>query len=251
MSVVQLLTQRDGIAFPEFCDKLSIPKSSCTSLLATMVAGGFLDFDSATRKYHLGLRVWEAGAAYVRDHGVARLAQPHLETIRDELNETAQMAILDGIENLYIAKVEADHPLTLVSNVGTRLPAYATGLGKALLSGLDNEELERRFRNVEFRRFTSSTTSSLDELLRELEVIRRRGYATDNGEYTLGVVCVAAPVRNQAGEVVAAISVSVPEIRAGAAAQRAMVRVVTREVALVSAKFGSGSAEQGQKLAHV
>src|SRR5690606_10655846 len=111
------------------------------------------------------------------------------------LNETVQLSILDGTHNVYVAKFEAEHHLMLVSQVGSRLPAHATGLGKALLSGLDESELEQLYNRTNLERFTSRTITSLTELSAELELVRRRGYATDNGEYTIGVYCVAVPVR--------------------------------------------------------
>ena len=158
--------------------------------------------------------------------------------MRDELQETVQLAVLDGIENVYLAKEEADQRLVLQSHVGTRLPAYATGLGKALLGGLPDEEVLRRLASGGLRRFTANTITRTDDLLAELAEVRRHGYSTDHGEYTDGVTCVAVPVRNHDGEVVAAVSVSVPVTRADDGFEERAAKVLAREAANLSATLG-------------
>src|SRR5690606_22714900 len=113
----------------------------------------------------------------------------------------------------YIDKAEGTRPLRLISNVGSRLPAYVTGIGKALLSGLPDSELERRFAGVSLPRYTAQTITTGDELIKVLQVARRQGYALDDGEYTSGVYCVAVPIKSPSGAVVAAMSCSVPKTR--------------------------------------
>ena len=98
--------------------------------LSTLLERGWIENNGEGRRYRVGVRAWQAGQGYTRATNLASAARPHMAAARDELNETIQLAILDGIDNVYIAKVEAEHPLRLVSDVGTRLPAYATGLGK-------------------------------------------------------------------------------------------------------------------------
>jgi IclR family transcriptional regulator, KDG regulon repressor len=130
------------------------------------------------------------------------------------LNETVQLAVLDGVENVYLDKLESTKALKLVSRVGSRLPAYATGLGKTLLAFLDPEDRAARLAQLELRPFTERTIHELPALEAELRAIRERGYGTDKGEYTVGVSCIAAPIRNRYGTVVAAVSASLPDVRA-------------------------------------
>lgn len=205
--------ERDGMNFSEIQRLTGWPRSSTYNLLRTMTASGHLDFDEAGRVYRIGLRTWEAGQAFRRTGDLDRVAQPLLRTASERLNETVQLAILDGFDNVYAAKVEADQHLKLVSEIGSRLPAYATGLGKVLLAGLEPDEFERRLSTVELRRFTDNTIVRKDDLRREIDRIRDSGYAVDRGEFTDGVFCVAVPVRDAVGHVVAAMSCSVPEPR--------------------------------------
>ncbi len=168
-----------------------------------------------------------------------------------ELDETVQLAILDGIENVYIAKVEADHHLKLVSEVGSRLPAHATGLGKVLLAGLPPSEVERRFAGVDMRKYTPRTIAILADLQVELEVIRLRGYSVDNGEYTIGVYCVAVPIRDGSGRVIAAISSSVPEARVDESLGERMLTTLTQTAARIEWALGfdreKAAAQSGQR----
>lgn len=236
--VIELLTEEPaGLTFAQISERLALPKSSTHALLRTMRERGHLSLDEEGR-YRIGLRIWQAGQTHAQAFDLAQAARPFLRAARDELGETVQLAVLDGIENVYLAKEDSDQRLVLQSRVGARLPAYATGLGKALLGGLADEEVQRRMGKAALRRFTPSTIARTADLLAELAEVRRRGYSTDHGEYTEGVVCVAVPVRDHEGEVAAAISVSAPAIRADDEFEERAAKVLTREAASLSAVLG-------------
>lgn len=192
---------------------LGYPRSSLHGLLQTMTKRHWLELADSERAYALGIRTWEVGHSYLRAINLADRAQPFMTRLRDQLDETIQLAMLDGRYNVYIGKVTGTQRLTLASEVGRRLEAHATGVGKVLLAGLGDGELRRLFDGVALERFTKRTVRDLDALEIELEAIRNRGYGTDDEEYTDGVRCIAAPVRDASGAVVAAMSVSVPTIR--------------------------------------
>lgn len=239
LELIDLLARNpQGISFADIQGRTGWPRSSTFNLLRTMASTGHIEFDPADRTYRIGLRLWEAGQAFTRAHNLSRLAQPYLHRASEELNETVQLAILDGLDNVYIAKVEADHHLKLVSEIGSRLPAHATGLGKVLLAGLDPAELDHRLESVQLERFTAKTINDPAALRVELEAVRRKGYATDEGEYTQGVVCVAAPVRDASGQVVAAMSASVPEVRRTPRLQARMVEVLFKQTDSLSNALG-------------
>jgi DNA-binding IclR family transcriptional regulator len=237
--VINLLTRhRNGATFAEICEALDMPKSSAHALLRTMVEQSYLMLDPTSRRYQVGVRLWEAGQAYLGGLNLPVVSRPYMEQARDLLGETVQMAILDGIENVYVAKVEADQRLVLQSHVGSRLPAYATGLGKVLLSGLDDEEVRSRFAGVTFERFTDRTITDIEGLIERLHVVRKNGYGTDDGEYTAGVVCVAVPVRDHTGRVAAAMSVSVPDVRSSEDTSRHHLEVLTQQAQRLSQMLG-------------
>ncbi|MFG2045579.1 IclR family transcriptional regulator, partial [Dactylosporangium sp. NPDC048998] len=201
---------------------------------------GWIYLDEQRRRYRIGIRVWETAQSFAYLDNLAGRAEPHLRAARNELNETVQLAVLDGIDNIYIAKVEADHPLRLVSRVGMRLPAYATGLGKVLLAHLDQTDVEARLNGVTMRKFTQHTITTPQQLFDRIKEIRERGFGEDDGEYTPGVFCVAVPVRDATGRVVAAMSCSIPRVRLGEgpAHRDHLVNTLTRHCQAMSRDLG-------------
>ncbi|MGS2619660.1 IclR family transcriptional regulator [Micromonospora sp. LZ34] len=214
LKILDLLTQHESaMTFVEIGDALGYPKSSLHGLLRTLVETGWAQFDPASRRYSLGIRTLEAGNVYMRSLGLVERARPFMERVRDQIDETVQMAILDGRHNVYVAKVDGRQALTLASEVGRRLPAHATGLGKVLLAGLSAAELDARLGSDRLERFTAHTVVDRVDLDRILADVRRLRYAADEEEYSLGVRCVAVPVLDFTGRTVAGMSVSVPSIR--------------------------------------
>lgn len=205
---------RSGMTFAELLVALRMPKSSLHALLAAAGGRGYIEQDPASRQYTLGLRAWETGQAYIRQHDFLVEAEKAMRGFVASVNETVQLARLDGNENVYIAKVDSTHLLRLQSEVGGRLLAHATGLGKVLLAELPAADLAVRFAQSGLPRMTPNTIIELAALEAELAVTRSRGFGIDNEEYTPGLFCLALPVR-VGGRVAAAISASIPTSRAG------------------------------------
>jgi len=215
LDILDMLTRESrGLSFTELLQFLRAPKSSLHELLAVLVERGFVEYDATGRLYTLGIRVWESGQAYMRHHDLVSEARPLMHDIVDAINETVQLATVDGVENVYLAKVDCSHPLRLQSEVGRRLPAHATGLGKALLAYLPPQERERRLQGRALARYTSHTLTDLAGLEADLAATRARGFALDDQEYTPGLRCVAVPIRDQHGRAGTAMSVSIPIMRA-------------------------------------
>lgn len=216
LEVLDLLADHESpLTFTAIVDTLGYPKSSLHGLLREAVAARWVTYDPDQRSYALDIRALQAGNAYSRTFSLTDRALPHMRRIRDALDETIQLAVLDGRFNVYVAKVDGGHALTLESSVGKRLPAHATGLGKVLLADLPRADLRGRLSRVRLESLTDQTITDRTALDAELAAIRRVGYAVDREEYTRGVRCIAVPVRDATGAVVAGMSVSVPTIRFG------------------------------------
>jgi IclR family KDG regulon transcriptional repressor len=242
LDIIDLLTEHpEGLTFVEMLDQLRFPKSSLHALLRTMRLRGHLSFDNRQRRFRLGVRFWAAGQAFLTGTDLRSIAEPRLERASQLLDETVQLSVLDGLENVYIAKVEGRQALRLVSEVGSRLPAHATGLGKVLLSGLSDEELERRLHGKTLEQLTDRTITNKRRLLREITETRSRGYAIDEGESTPGVFCVAVPVRNHLGETLAAMSSSVPDVRVTPKKLEQMLAVLSEQAKELSQMLGDDS----------
>lgn len=197
----------------ELSSELSIPKSSLHAILRTMAQRGWVELDSSGTRFGLGLRALRTGTAYVdRDDMVARV-QPILDWLSNELGETAHLGRLDGSDVVYLAKRESPHPIRLYSAIGRRLPAHATGLGKALLATWPESAVDRIL-PPELVALTPHTITDRDVLKQELERSRADGYAVDRKENSEDVRCYAvALVPRDGGPSTDAVSVSIPLFR--------------------------------------
>ena len=239
LTLIELLTEnRDGLTFTQLQEFTGWPRSSLYGLLRTMADRHHLEFDSHSQGYRIGVRVWEAGQVFNSSIKIAELAMPYLQEAGKRLNETMQLAVLDGIENIYVAKVDSNHPLTLVSFVGARLPAYATGIGKVLLAGLGEAELDERLEGLELIPYTHTTILSVHRLRHLLRDIRTQGFAVDNEEFTIGVRCWAVPILDVTGSVVAGISTSIPSARVSEGTEASALEVLTETAGQISAQLG-------------
>lgn len=212
LAILVYISEEQPVRFSDILTQFSLPRSSAHGLLQTMVARGWLEHDPEHRSYSLGLLAWQVGQRYRGHHDLAALAKPEMDRLAQFIGETVQLARLDGVENLYLAISEAPRPIRLASSVGVRLPAYATGLGKALLAQLPPEEAERRLSAVTLQAHTSHTIVDVGELMATLEKVRERGYALDEEEYLPGTCCVAVPLVSD-GSLITALSVTAPVSR--------------------------------------
>ena len=239
LTLIELLTEhRDGLTFTELQEFTGWPRSSLYGLVRTMADRHHLEFDPHSQGYRIGVRIWEAGQAFNWSIRIAEIAMPHMRDAMERLNETVQLAVLDGTDNIYIAKVEASHSLKLDSFVGARLPAYATGIGKVLLAGLDESELDERLEGAELTQYTKTTITSMDHLREVLRDIRTQGFAIDNEEFTLGARCWAVPVFDVAGNVTAAVSTSIPTVRVSDGIEDAAVEILAEIAGRISSQLG-------------
>ena len=173
LSILELLTSKETpLSFGAIATTLDYPRSSLHGLLRTLTERGWIELDPVTRLYRLGIRNWEAGNSYMRAISLADRARPFMQWVCDRVDETIQLAVLDGRYNVYIAKVEGKQRLVLDSEVGRRLEAHATALGKLLLASLPLEELDRRFAGVQLETFAPQTIDSYAELKRALATIQ-------------------------------------------------------------------------------
>jgi IclR family KDG regulon transcriptional repressor len=238
ISILEYLAEAGQASFVAIVRDLGLPNSSAHELLQTTLNRGFIEFDEATRQFGIGLRLWEVAQAYSATDSLAVLAQPLMDRLTQLTLETVQLARLRGLQNVYLAISESPHPMKLVSSVGARLPAHATGLGKVLLAGLSDEELHRRLDGVTLASFTDRTLSDHDVLLADLRRIRSRGYGEDNEEYAVGCRCIAMPIHDKTGGVVAAMSVSIPTPRYNASVARDVRKELAHSVARLEERLG-------------
>ena len=193
--------------------EVELSRSTAHRYIATLTELGYLQQDGATRKYRLGPRVLDLGFSAITSMELREISLPHLQQLSDETGHTVNMAILDGTDIVYVERVrssrQGQRDIDLNLHVGSRLPAYCTSMGKVLLAFLPPERQREVIDRSELSRRGPNTITAKAELVDELERVRARGLAVNNEELAYGLRSIAAPVRSQSGEVVAAINLAV------------------------------------------
>lgn len=240
LSVVELLaSERRPMRIMEIAAQLSLPRSATYELINTLKNRRVIDVSTAG-DVTLGPLLLVLGTAYSETVDLGRFAHGTAQSVSDASAETAQVAILDGRHVIYIAKAEpSSRQVRLVSAVGRRLPAHVTGVGKVLLAALPDAELDELLRGVTLEGFTVNSITDPGVLRREIEGIRKDGYAFDDCESNDDVRCVAAGVTDAVGKVVAAVSISVPSDRMTPGKRVECRRIVTDAVAEMSKILGA------------
>lgn len=201
------------LSVKEISDGLSVSKATAHGLIKTLEKNGFLEQNEETKKYKLGLKLFELGNLVARNMDLKQISKDHLLTLSKEVGETIHLCIFDGNEVVYIEKVESPNALRMNSQVGKRAPMYCTGVGKVILAYLDEEKVKEIVDATTFEPFTPHTITNPEDLYHELEEIRKQGYAVDDEEIELGLRCFAAPIFNHQGEVIASISCAGPKYK--------------------------------------
>ena len=197
----------------DLCIALKLHKSTVHRLLMVLEQHRLVDRNPETGRYRLGLKLFELGSRAIAMLDLRELAQPYLMRLQLETLETVNLGVLDQGDVLYVAKVDSQRNLRMVGRVGHRYPAYCTALGKAMLAGLPDEEVDAIISRSGLKAKTRTTLTSAEALKADLEQVRARGYAIDDEENEEGARCVGVAVRDHMGRPRAAISVSAPAMR--------------------------------------
>ena len=208
-----LAAYRNGEKLTVISHELGLHKSTTHSLISTLESAGYVQQDQTTAKYSLGLKLFELGQVVHDNMDLRNIAMPFLEELAKEFSETVHLAVLSKGEVVYIDKVDTSHSIRIGSQIGGRNPAYCTGVGKVLLAGLEDKELADTLKNMKLEKFTAHTIVEKDLLRKHLKKVRQDGYAIDQEEIEDGLCCIAAPIKNHSGQVIAGISVSGPSSR--------------------------------------
>lgn len=200
------------IGISDLGKRLVLPKSTVHRLASTLIEAGMLEQNSETGKYRLGLAVFELGALVRRKMDFSSEAKPFLMELREKTGETVHLAILDHGSIVYINSLESKHTIRMTLEVGVRKPAYTTAAGKVMLAFQSADALAGMLA-AGLKERTAHTIIDPEAFLQEMASIRSRGYATADEENEIGVRSLAAPVRDNLGNVIAATSIVGPAQR--------------------------------------
>jgi len=240
--VLRLLSDGKPRTLTDISQEVDINTSTTYRLVATLVNHNFLELDDLTGEYRLGFASLELARSYETGSELLRIARPDLLKLRDATSETVHLAVLDGMEVVYLEKLEGLHAIGLMSSrVGRRAPAYCTGVGKALLSQQDPDSILENTEWDTLIRYNERTIVEPEALLADFDLARSRGYALDEGEHEFEVRCVAVPIFDHSGEAFAALSVSGPRSRMDPVGQNeALIQCALQAAQDISAKLGYG-----------
>ncbi|HEX7714260.1 MAG TPA: IclR family transcriptional regulator [Bacillota bacterium] len=192
---------------------LSIPHSTIHRILASLIKLGYVEQNQENGYYQLGLKILSLSNTILEKLDLRRVSKAFLEELMQRTGETANLVVLDGDEVVYIEKVESHASVRVFSLIGRRAPVHVTGAGKILLSEMAQPDIIDILQRKGMPKMTSHSITSLSKFLDELALVRKQEFAMDNEECELGARCIAAPVRNHLGRIIASISVSAPVSR--------------------------------------
>lgn len=236
--LLDVLSEAQELPLSEVARRLHLPFSTTFRLLETLRRRGFVSQSSETGLYRLGIRAFEVGSTFLTQGQLHEAAHPVMNALVDELNETVNLAVLDKTEAVYIHRVESRLLVRKFTQLGARTPLYCTGVGKVLLAWRPPEEALALLTEGPLVPLTKNTHTEPKAIVEELRQVRARGYAVDNEERELGVRCVAAPVRDGKGRVIAALSLSAPAARLPRARMGAIAARMMAAAGQISAGLG-------------
>ncbi len=242
MDIVMLFQQeKRELGVTEISRLLGLHKSTVHRCLNTLERRGFVQQNPATSRYWLGIKFYILGSLYTEKMSLCPIASPFIQELANQLNEAVHLAVLDrfcgeNLQVIVIDKVETRQRLSITPSIGSGAPVHCCGVGKAMMA-FAGEEILNKLLQYPFTPFTVHTITDRDTFLQELEKIRSQGYAVDRDELEMGLTCVAAPIFNHRGEVVAAVSTSGPTTRMVATLEQKIIPSVKQIAGRISSRL--------------
>lgn len=209
LDIIELLsTEREGLGVTDIGFRLGLHKSTVHRLLSALGERGYIEKDPKYGRYKLGLKFVEISGLFLSKLELKTEAMPYLRNLAQITGQPVHLAILSGKDAIYIEKVEVLNSIRMYSQIGKRIPVYCSAIGKVLLSGVSDETLDKLLGDIDFQPFTPHTLTCKEGLKQEVKRARQNGWAIDNCEHEEDIRCIAAPVRDYTGKIIAAVSTS-------------------------------------------
>jgi len=209
-TIIEIIANaQEPLSLKNITELADLPKPTVYRILSSLEKWGYIEQDD-NNNYKLGTKFLFLGAKVQESLEIKKIARPFLKELNAVTNETVFLGILDKGRSLYVDKLDSSHTVRLVSRIGSRNYVHSTSLGKCLLSGLSERQILKILEEHGMPALTTNTITDKGVLLKEVELVKQRGFALDNIENEEGVRCIAAPVKDHKGKVVAAVSISGP-----------------------------------------
>lgn len=232
----EYLSRRQSMRLGELARESGLHKTTVFRLLATLQRLGFVEHDTASGDYRLGIRAVELASRILHGRPLVRLAHRQMEELAQQVGETVNLALPDGREMVYVDTVDAQSMLRMQAAIGRRAPIYCTAVGKAVLAW--RPDLRAELGREPLPALTPRTLTQPDRLDRDLDTTRRRGWALDDEEQEMGARCLAAPIFNDQGTAVAALGISAPSARLTLEQAERVAPLVRAAARAISARLG-------------
>jgi len=233
-----LAASGDGMSLTELSDAAGLPPSTTHRLLTTLESERFVRPEPQGGLWRIGVAAFIVGAAFARSRDKLSLTRPYLRRLMELSGETANLFVESDGEAICIGQIESRHAMRAITGVGGRVLLHSSGAGKALLANMEAARRQRVLGTMALPRETQRTITDRARLEAEVDSVRNLGYAVDDEEHALGLRCVAAPVFDEFGRGVAAISVSGPSARIPAERIAALGRMVAQAALEATRDYG-------------
>jgi IclR family acetate operon transcriptional repressor len=246
LSLLNALARHDqGLGLSEAAKETGLAVSTAHRLLSTLSHENFVRFDPEGGVWMIGVQTFIVGSAFLRARELTALARPLMRQLMERSGETVNLAVEEGGEAIYVAQIECRKTMRAIARPGGRAAMHCSGVGKALLAAMPEEDVERIIALRGLPAATAKTITTPAELRAELQAIRKRGFAIDEEENAIGLRCVAAPVFDEHGKPIAAISLSGPTARIGDDQLLSLGEIVLDAARQITAGLG-GAASAGK-----
>ncbi|WP_304508020.1 IclR family transcriptional regulator [Anaerotignum sp.] len=238
--IIEAIDRFGELSIGQLSQTLSMDKATVHRLINTIKEAGYIVQNPYTRKYSNSVKLFTIGNHIIERTGVKEIARPYIEAVAKETKETINLSMHSGNDIVYVDKIESDSPIKVGIKVGTALPMYCTGMGKAILAFLPEDTLNEIIKHTNFKKRTAKTVAGKEALLDQLKLVRKNGYAKDGEEYVDGLISFAAPIFDYRNSPVAALSISMPKLRYNEGEQRQyFVSLVKKTAAALSKELGN------------
>lgn len=237
-SILNALGEQKEIGVSELAQQLSMSKATIFRFLQSMKSLGYISQEGDTDKYALTLKLFELGSKALNYIDLIEIADKEMRYISKKTSEAIHLGSLDDNAIIYLHKIDSGYNLSMQSRIGRRNPLYSTAIGKVLLAECSKEFVKETLKDVEFIKHTENTLENIEQLLPELEKVRQQHFAEDNEEQELGLCCIAAPIYDRFGYVIAGLSISLPSIRYEKNQQLYYVGMLKTACSNISKKLG-------------
>lgn len=214
LDVIDCLSQSEmELSVTEISEVLNMGVSGTYHVLNTLKECGYVEQNSRSKKYKLGIKLWQIGMNAYNQNQISLVLRPYLVKLRDLTGETANLTILDNDHIVYICQVESTKPIKMFTRIGASAPLHCTGAGKILLAYQNEESIREIISRIDMKKYTENTITNKSDLIRKLDEIRSKGYGYDEEERNVDVFCIGAPVFDVNMNIMACISISGPKSR--------------------------------------